>query len=178
MRRTKISDITRIGLMTVIIAICSWITVPFLIPFTLQTFGIFLSLKILGAKKGTISILVYILIGMAGVPVFSGFRGGFGHIMGPTGGFIVGFLFSGILYWIFEKGASKNKVFGILKMIVSLMVCYVFGSLWFYVSYGKMQSMSISRVMLLCVVPFILPDILKILLADYIAEKVKKHISI
>ena len=74
------------ALMAVVLCICSWITVPFAVPFTMQTFAVFCSLLLLGGKLGTLSIGVYILLGMVGLPVFSGFRGGIGHIIGPTGG--------------------------------------------------------------------------------------------
>ena len=96
------------ALMAVVLCICSWITVPFAVPFTMQTFAVFCSLLLLGGKLGTLSIGVYILLGMVGLPVFSGFRGGIGHIIGPTGGYIVGFLFSGLFYILCEPLLEKN----------------------------------------------------------------------
>ena len=76
----SISDITLIALLTAVIAVCSWISIPAAVPFTLQTFAVFLTAGLLGGKRGTITVIVYILLGAIGVPVFSGFTGGIGHI--------------------------------------------------------------------------------------------------
>ena len=94
--KTKMMVMT--ALMAVIITICSWISIPLVVPFTLQTFAIFFALVFLGGTYGTISITVYILLGIIGVPVFSGFKSGIAAITGPTGGYIVGFVFSGLLF--------------------------------------------------------------------------------
>ena len=82
----KTKDMALIGLFAALLAICSWISIPTTIPFTLQTMGVFLAVGLLGGKRGTISILLYLLIGAVGVPVFSGFKGGIGALAGPTGG--------------------------------------------------------------------------------------------
>ena len=91
-RKMKTIDLAYMALGAVIIAVCSWISIPTVVPFTLQTFAVFSVLGLLGGKRGTISVLIYILLGAVGVPVFAGFSGGFGVILGPTGGYIVGFL--------------------------------------------------------------------------------------
>lgn len=91
------------GLFSALLAICAWICIPVLhITYTLQTFAIFLALFTLGGKWGTLTIGIYLLLGAVGVPVFSGFRGGFGALLGVTGGFLWGFLLSGILYWMLK----------------------------------------------------------------------------
>ena len=82
-----------IGLFAVVIAICSWISIPTVVPFTLQTFAVFLAVAILGGKRGTLSVIVYVLLGADGLPVFSGFKGGFGVLLNTTGGYIIGFIF-------------------------------------------------------------------------------------
>ena len=84
--------------MAVLIAVCAWISIPIEIPFTMQTFGVFLALRLLKGKYGTLSILIYILLGAIGAPVFAGFSSGLGILLGPTGGYIIGFLFCGIIY--------------------------------------------------------------------------------
>ena len=81
------------ALTAAIIAVCAWITVPGPVPFTMQTFGVFLALRLLGGKRGSISVALYILLGAAGLPVFSGFKAGIGVLIGPTGGYILGFIF-------------------------------------------------------------------------------------
>ena len=92
--RSKTYDIVYIAVFAVIMAICSWISIPTAVPFTLQTFGVFVAVGVLGGKRGTLSILVFILLGAIGVPVFAGFSGGIGVLAGTTGGYIIGFLFS------------------------------------------------------------------------------------
>lgn len=98
-QRSKTYDMAYISMFTVIIAICSWISIPMTVPFTLQTFGVFAAVGILGGRRGTISVLLYILLGAIGVPVFAGFSGGLGVLTGNTGGYIVGFLFSALVMW-------------------------------------------------------------------------------
>ena len=109
MEHDRVKDICYIGLFAAVICICSWISVPFVVPFTLQTFGVFLTLMVLGGKRGTLSIILYVLLGALGLPVFASFNGGLAYILGPTGGFIVGFIFAGIIYWIFGFTYYKTR---------------------------------------------------------------------
>ena len=87
--KLSITSMIYIALMAVIITICSWISIPGPVPFTLQTFAVFTALLLLGTRDGLISIVVYLLLGAVGVPVFSGFSGGIGHLLGPTGGYLI-----------------------------------------------------------------------------------------
>ena len=87
------------ALFAALMAVCSWITIPYVVPFTMQTFGVFLALLLLGGKRGTICMAVYLLLGAVGLPVFSGFRGGVGALVGSTGGYLVGFIVSALLMW-------------------------------------------------------------------------------
>ena len=136
------------------------------IGFTMQTFGVFLTLGVLGGKWGTVSILIYLLLGAVGMPVFSGFRGGMGMLLGVTGGYLWGFLFSGLTYWLLER-------FGKLPaMIAAMAVCYLCGSLWFHIYAGG----GIGLILLRCVVPFLIPDGLKILLAHSLSRRLRRHI--
>ena len=126
----KTSDTIKAALMAVLIAVCAWISVPVEIPFTMQTFGVFLTLRLLRGKYGTVSILVYILLGLIGAPVFSGFSSGAGVLLGPTGGYIIGFLFCGMIYAAFES-RIENRVTENIALAAGLLVCYLFGTLWF-----------------------------------------------
>jgi len=99
----KVLDLVYMAIGAVIITVCSWISIPSAVPFTLQTFAVFLIVALLGGKRGTISILVYILLGAVGVPVFSGMTGGFMKLVGMTGGYIIGFIFIGLIYWLAQK---------------------------------------------------------------------------
>ena len=95
-------DIVLIGIFAALIAVCSWISIPTAVPFTLQTFGVFMAVEVLGGKRGTLSVLVYLLLGAVGLPVFAGFTGGMGIITGSTGGYIVGFLLGAMIMWLLE----------------------------------------------------------------------------
>ena len=158
---------TRAALFSALTAICAWISIPVAdIGFTMQTFGVFLTLGVLGGKWGTVSILIYLLLGAVGMPVFSGFRGGMGMLFGVTGGYLWGFLFSGLTYWLLER-------FGKLPaMIAAMAVCYLCGSIWFHIYAGG----GIGLILLRCVVPFLIPDGLKILLAHSLSRRLRRHI--
>ena len=97
--RSKTYDIVYIGVFAVIMAICSWISIPTTVPFTLQTFGVFIAVGVLGGKRGSLAVLVFIILGAIGIPVFSGMTGGVGILLGSTGGYIIGFLFSALVMW-------------------------------------------------------------------------------
>ena len=88
------------ALFAVLLTVCAWISVPLPVPFTLQTFAIFAALGILGGRRGTWAVAVYLLLGAVGLPVFSGFRGGLGALLGTTGGYILGFLALALVYWL------------------------------------------------------------------------------
>lgn len=92
--RSKTYDLVYIAVFAVVMAVCSWISIPAQVPFTLQTFGVFMAVGVLGGKRGTLAVLVYVLLGAVGVPVFAGFSGGIGALLGNAGGYIIGFILS------------------------------------------------------------------------------------
>ena len=169
----NLKSMTYISIMSVVIAICAWLTVPYAVPFTMQTFGVFFALLFLGGRKGTFSIAIYLLLGALGLPVFSGFSGGLWHIFGATGGYLTGFLLTGGIYILFEKLFGKSLKIAVLSLISGLFVCYIFGTLWFSVYKGNMSFLSALTV---CVLPFIVPDLLKLFLAVIISKKIKKSL--
>ena len=119
----KTYDMAYIGMFTVLIAICSWISIPMDIPFTLQTFAVFLSVAILGGKRGTLAVVVYVLLGAIGVPVFAGFTGGFGIILRNTGGYIIGFIFTALTMWLMETLFGRKIWVQAISMVIGLIVC-------------------------------------------------------
>lgn len=163
-------DLTRISIAAVIIAVCAWLSIPAAVPFTLQTFGIFCALLILGGRNGSLAVLLYILLGAVGLPVFSGFRGGIAAITGPTGGYIIGFMLIALIYWGFEK-----RLPGAVLLIMGNIVCCLFGTLWFCQVYSG--SASFTSALLMCVVPYIIPDALKLLLALAVSRRVRKSLN-
>ena len=160
-------DITYIGAAVALITICSWISIPTTIPFTLQTFAVMLTVLLLGGMRGTIAIIVYILLGAVGVPVFSGFSGGIGKLMGPTGGYIIGFLGTALVMWGFEKFLGKKLWINIAAIVLGLIVCYAFGTMWFIKLYTADDGSKATLAMALswCVVPYLIPEVIKVVLA-------------
>ncbi len=166
------------ALMAVIIAVCSWISIPTTVPFTLQTFGVFMAVGLLGGKKGTISVLVYILLGAVGVPVFAGFSSGIGVLLGTTGGYIVGFLLSGLVYWAMTTAFGEKLPIMIIAMVIGLLVCYAFGTAWFMIVYAKNTApIGLMTALGWCVFPFIIPDCIKIALAVVLTKQLKKYVK-
>ena len=111
MKSVKLKGYILAALFSVFITLCAWIQIPLVVPITLQTFGIFLSLLLLGGYFGTLSVLTYICLGLVGLPVFSGFQGGVSALLGAGGGYIIGFLCLALVYWFFEKSFSKKIAF-------------------------------------------------------------------
>lgn len=178
MKTNKTRDMVYIGIFAALIAICSWIAIPSAVPFTLQTLGVFTAVGLLGGKRGTLAVLVYILLGAVGVPVFAGFTGGISVILGTTGGYIVGFLASALLMWGMEKlwGSSKWVLAG--SMIAGLVVCYAVGTLWFMAVYAKNSgAVGVGTVLSWCVVPFVIPDLVKIGIALLLTHRLRRFVK-
>lgn len=176
---SKIKNMVYISMFAILITICAWISIPAAIPFTLQTMGVFLAIGILGGKRGTLTIVLYVLLGAIGLPVFSGFKGGIAALTGPTGGYILGFIFSALLMWGIEKIAGKNKMILLISMILGLLICYMFGTIWFMKIYSVANgAVGIGTVLAWCVFPFIIPDCVKITIAFFVTDRVKKAIQI
>ena len=177
--KMKTLDMAYIGLFAVVIAICSWISIPTVVPFTLQTFAVFLAVAVLGGKRGTLAVIVYVLLGAVGLPVFSGFKGGIGVLLNTTGGYIIGFVFSALVMWAFEKSFGKKTWALILSMVLALAVCYAFGTVWFMIVYAKnVGAVGLSAVLGWCVIPFIIPDLAKITLAFILSNRISKAVTL
>lgn len=155
------------SLFAALLAICAWICIPVGdIGITLQTFGVALALLLLGGRWGTVSIGIYLLLGAVGLPVFSGFRGGIGMLLGATGGFLWGFLLSGPVFRLLERFSKP------LALIAALLACYLCGCMWFLYWSGG----GFGFVVLRCVVPFLIPDVVKLWLAWILARRLQKVI--
>ena len=172
-------DMVTIALSTTILAVCAFITIPFYVPFTLQTFALFTIIGLFGLKRAFFSVCLYLLLGAVGLPVFSGFQGGLGTLFGVTGGYLFGFLpatFVCSLLLSFFKTCKKKILVHCLSSVAGLSVCYVFGTLWYLLLYqNSTRSLSVTSVLSLCVIPFILPDFIKIILSAYVVKLLKKH---
>ncbi len=171
-QRSKTYDLVYVSIFVVLITVCSWISIPLTVPVTLQTFGVFTAVGLLGGKRGTLAVLVYILMGAIGIPVFSGFTGGIGILAGTTGGYIAGFLFSALLMWGMEKLFGRGTPVLAGSMVLGLIACYVVGTLWFMTVYAASSGpVGILTVLGWCVFPFVIPDIAKIVLALVLTKR-------
>ena len=160
MQQNKTRDIVFIGIFAALIAICSWISIPTTVPFTLQTMGVFTAVGLLGGKRGSLAVLVYILLGLVGLPVFAGFSGGVGVLFGT------------------ETVCGRGKIVLAISMVLGLVVCYAIGTLWFMVVYAKTSgAVGLGTVLGWCVIPFIIPDLIKIGIALLLTERFRKVIA-
>ena len=155
------------SLFAALTAVCAWLSIPIPpVAFTLQTFGLLLTLGVLGGKWGSISIWLYLLLGLVGLPVFSGFRFGAAALLDATGGFLWGFAAGALVYWLLEG-------FGRLPAMIGFqLVCYGCGCWWFSVYSGSMGA-----AVLACVVPYLIPDGIKLWLAYGLSKRLRKHIT-
>lgn len=162
-----------------LMAVCAWISVPTEVPFTLQTFAVFLVTGLLGLKCGTLSVVVYLLLGAVGLPVFAGFKGGIGSLLGTTGGYLVGFVFTALAVGLITKFFGRSLPVLVISMVVGLALCYAFGSAWFLVVYTRTSgAMAMATVLAKCVVPFLLPDAVKIALAALLTRRLQGHLRL
>ncbi len=172
--KSRLKNAVLISLFTALVAVCSLITIPSHVPFTLQTLGIFCALAVLGGKNGTITILLYTVLGLVGVPVFSGFSAGPGHFLGATGGYIIGFVLCALVYWLVTKILGNNRRATISGLSLGLITCYITGTLWYAVVYlGEISVKSLSSAIIVCIAPFIIPDIIKLIVAVLLSERVQ-----
>lgn len=157
------------SLFSALIAISAYIKIPLpLVPMTLQIFFILLAGSILGSKWGTLSIIVYLLLGIIGLPVFAGGASGLGVLLGPTGGYLIGFVFATfIIGTLSQKYGTSNILKNIVFMLIGLIVIYLIG-IFFLMS---VAHISIEKAIVLGIIPFILVDFIKLILAAIIASR-------
>jgi biotin transport system substrate-specific component len=180
-RRSATYDIAVIAVSAALITICSWISIPVgPVPVTLQTLAVLSVLLTTRGRRGTIAVAVYLALGAIGVPVFSGFKGGPAAFAGPTGGFLIGFLAAALVYWLLEKlvfarlmtTQKKKIIFGFVISVIFELIMYTVGVIWFMTVYAA-QTGPVGLVTVLgwCVIPFIIPDLVKIAAAVIISSR-------
>ncbi len=164
----KIRDMVFTALFaTVICAVAPFVIIlPFSpIPLSLATFIIYIAASSANWKTGTLAVVLYLLIGMIGLPIFSGFQGGVHKLIGPTGGFLLGYIpCAFIVGFLVEKFEKKKWVYPV-SMVIGTAVLYAFGTLWFMVS----MNYTLAAALMACVVPFLIGDAVKIVLVSVIA---------
>jgi len=185
-QKNKTYNIVLIAVSAALIAICSWISITIgPVPFTLQTMAIFAVLMTIGGARGSVAVIIYLLLGLVGVPVFAGFKGGPASFLGPTGGFLVGFAVASLVWILLEKllrdkmssSAVKRILYGVINAVICEVVMYTIGVIWFMVVYGQQTGpVGLGATLTMCVVPFIIPDIVKIAVAIVIGDRAGKLI--
>jgi len=178
------------ALMAAVFCVAGPISIPIgPIPLSLMTLLLFMSIYILGYRYALVACLLYLLLGLAGLPVFTGFQGGFGKLVGPTGGYLIGYLPMVAIAGLFIAMPSREKengsetepkkrsiwmrrVWELIGMIVATAVLYVLGTTWFVISTGT----PVGAALLLCVVPFLPGDLIKMVIAVSVGPEIKKRI--
>ncbi len=175
----NVKKITFVALMAALCCILGPLSIPIgAVPISLTVISAYLCAYVLGAKYGTIAFAVYLLLGIVGLPVFSGFAGGLGKIVGPTGGYLVGFIFMIIITGMFIElagkfsGAAKIAVEAV-GMVLGLATCYLFGTIWFMfvANTGFVAALSV------CVFPFLIFDAVKIVISLILGNALRAALS-
>ena len=163
----KIKNMTRCALMASAMTLCAWTAVPVgSLAVSLQTLGLFLTLGLLGGRLGVVTVAVYLSLGAMGAPVFTGLQGGFGALLGPTGGYLWGFFAAALLWWALEGRLPRTVTMGL-----SLLVCYLCGTVW----YAWLTATGLWAAVLVCVLPFVAGDAVKMGFAGLITSGLKKR---
>ena len=174
-RWERTRGMTECALCAALIALCAWIAIPAAVPFTMQTFGVFAALSMLGGKRGTAAVAVYLALGLLGLPVFSGFRGGPGALLGATGGYITGFLALALTVWGAERLCGRSFWVQAAAMVLGLLACYAFGTAWYLVVYTRTTGpISLGAALWMCVLPFVPLDLGKMVLALLLGRRVRR----
>lgn len=165
--------LTYIAMCVSFLTVCSWITIPFAINFTMQIFGVFLIAVLSDWKSSFCSVLLYLALGFCGVPVFSGFMAGPMALVHITGGYLIGFLIVSPLISLLVDRVWKRKLLVFLILLAGLVICYSLGTVWYRILYA---DQTLWGAVCICVLPFLFPDLLKILLVLLIADRIRPHL--
>ena len=171
MSKSKVYQMTTIGLMSSIICILGPLSIPVgLVPISFTNLAIYISLYVLGMKKGTLSFIIYLLIGFAGIPVFSAFTSGPSKLLGPTGGYLIGFIFMALIAGFFIDRFFNRWYLCIGGIILATAVCYLFGTTWL----AYQANIPFEVALTFGVIPFIPGDLAKIIISVFVGTKIRK----
>lgn len=169
-QKIKTKQMVLIALMTAVTCVLGPLSIPLPfspVPISLTNFAIFLAIFVLRMKNGTISFIIYLLLGAVGVPVFSSFRGGLQVLAGPTGGYLIGFIFLALIMGFALDHFDRKLVPTIIGMIIGMAVCYAFGTVWL----AKLLSLSFKEGLMMGVIPYLAGDVAKIIIAAIVGPK-------
>lgn len=172
----KVHTMTSIALITAITCIIAPFSIPIpisLVPISLTNLVLYISPYILGSKNATISYFLYLLLGAVGIPVFSSFSGGLAKLVGPTGGYLFGFIFLVFITGFFIERFHGNRIFAIIGMVIGTIICYIFGTLWL----AYQLDLTFVAGLAVGVTPYIAGDIVKIILAIIIGPLLHSRLA-
>lgn len=173
----SVRRLTTVGLLTAVICLLGpfALNISFIspVPISLGTLGIYLAVSILGMKSGTLSVVVYILLGFIGVPVFTNFTGGAEKLLGPTGGYIIGYIFMALICGFFIDRWDGRFLVCFLGMLLGTAVCYLFGTVWLTLQ----MSLTFPRALATGVLPYIPFDLAKLLIALLLGGQVRRRLK-
>lgn len=172
-KSVNVREMALIAVMAAVTCVLGPLSVPIgVVPISFTNLAVYLAIYVLGCRRGALSYVVYLLIGLVGVPVFSGFTGGVGKLFGPTGGYLIGFVFMALLCgWFIDKFDCK-VVPSFAGMILGTIVCYAFGTAWLAYQAG----MSFSAALAAGVLPFVVGDVVKMVIAAVVGPQVRRQL--
>lgn len=175
----NIKDLSLVALFVAIISVCSFVSVPFgAVPFTLQLLGVFCAVDLLGTRRGFLSVVCYLGLGVCGLPVFNGFHGGIGIIFGATGGFLLSFLIIVPIIGAIINRFGRKFITLTVANLFGMVINHIFGCLWYcFMFLGDFTLRGVLSSFVVCSLPFLIPDILKSLLAAFLTNRLKKFVE-
>ncbi|MCM1058003.1 MAG: biotin transporter BioY [Firmicutes bacterium] len=176
MNRSSVKHLTLVGLMAAVLCILGpWtINIPVSpVPISLGMLGVYFVTSVLGMRQGTASVLIYILLGLVGIPVFTGFSAGPGKLLGPTGGYIIGYIFMALICGFFVDKFNGNTPLYFLGMLLGTAVCYFFGTLWL----ARQMQYTFFQALLAGVIPYIPADLIKLIIARVVGFQLRKRLA-
>lgn len=176
-KKLSIRQIALVGLMTAVICILGpWaLHIPVSpVPISLGMLAIYFVASVLGMKLGFVSVTIYLLLGLTGLPVFTDFMGGPGKLLGPTGGYLIGYLFMALICGFSTDKWSDRIVINFFGMILGTAACYLFGTLWL----GYQLSLSFTEALMAGVIPYIPGDLVKLVIAMAIGGQLRKRLHL
>ena len=172
-KKINTRQLTLIGVMAAVTCILGPLSLPIgVVPISLTNLVIYFAVYVLGKKRATLSYIVYLFIGLIGLPVFSGFSGGFTKLFGPTGGYLIGFIFMSFISGIFIDKFLSKIYMCFLGMVLGTIVTYILGTTWL----AYVAHMGFYKALTVGVLPFIPGDVVKIIIASLIGPQIKRRL--
>ena len=175
-KKISVSELALIAVMAAVTCIMGPLSIPIpfsVVPISLTNLAVYLAIYVLGCRRGTLSYLVYLLLGLVGVPVFSGFSGGVGKLFGPTGGYLLGFIFMALICgWAIDHFSCK-LVPSFIGMLLGTVVCYAFGTAWL----AYQANLTFMAALAAGVLPFIPGDLAKMVIAAVLGPQIRRRLA-